>query len=214
MELKGKKINFIGDSITEGARVASAENFYPNLLKKSLGLAEARNYGKSGTKIARLPVITDDPFDKDFNLRAPDMDKDADVVVVFGGTNDFGHGTIPLGTMDDTDIHTFYGGMHNLCQYLIKEYTGKTIVFMTPIHRMEEKAFAWSEKSVDFVYFIRAIREVCEHYSIPVLDMYKESGMHGNMRFWCDEFMQDGLHPNDKGHAIMAHKLQKFLENL
>ena len=35
MELKGKKINFIGDSITEGARVASPENFYPNLIKKN-----------------------------------------------------------------------------------------------------------------------------------------------------------------------------------
>ena len=41
MELKGKKINFIGDSITEGARVENPENVYPAILKRTLGLAEA-----------------------------------------------------------------------------------------------------------------------------------------------------------------------------
>ena len=29
-----------------------------------------------------------------------------------------------------------------------------------------------------------------------------------------ETYMPDGLHPNDKGHAIMAHKLGKLLENL
>ena len=85
---------------------------------------------------------------------------------------------------------------------------------MTPIHRMEEKKFDGCENSSDLICFVKAIREVCEHYSIPVLDLYKESGMHGNMKVWCDRYMPDGLHPNDLGHEIMAHKLQKFLENL
>ena len=214
MELKGKKINFLGDSITEGVGTSGAAKVYHALLKEKVGLNVARNYGKSGTKIARLPKITDNPFDLDFNLRAPDMDKDADIVVVFGGTNDYGHAVIPLGSFDNEDIHTFYGGMHNLCKYLVTEYVGKTIVFMTPVHRMEEKKFDGCENSSDLICFVKAIREVCEHYSIPVLDLYKESGMHGNMRVWCDKYMPDGLHPNDLGHEIMAHKLQKFLENL
>lgn len=214
MELKGKKINFLGDSITEGVGTSSPNKVYHALLKERAGLAEARNYGKSGTKIARLLEVTADPFDQDFNLRAPEMDKDADVIVVFGGTNDYGHATIPMGEFDNYDITTFYGGVHNLCQYLVKEYVGKTIVFMTPLHRMEEKRFTWCDKSSDLICFVRAIREVCEHYSIPVLDLYKESGMNGNMQVWCDHYMPDGLHPNDLGHEIIAHKLQKFLENL
>ena len=97
MELKGKKINFLGDSITEGHGTSDWNTKpYHQVLKANVGLAEARNYGKGGTKIARLPVITDNPFDQDFNLRALDMDLDADAVVVFGGTNDYGHSTIPL----------------------------------------------------------------------------------------------------------------------
>lgn len=215
MILQGKKFNFLGDSITEGHGTSDwATKPYHQQLKANAGLAEARNYGIGGTKIARLQTVTDHPFDQDFNLRAPTMDKDADGVVVFGGTNDFGHRTIPLGTFEDRDMHTFYGGLHTLCLYLIKEYVGKTIVFMTPIHRLEENADPNNETSRPLICFIKAIREVCEYYSIPVLDLYKESGMHGNVWAWCEKYMPDGLHPNDLGHEIIASKLQKFLENL
>lgn len=220
MELKGKKINFLGDSITEGHGTSAPEKTFHGLLKQWAGLKEARNYGKGGTKIARLPVITDNPFDQDFNLRAPDMDSDADVVVVFGGTNDFGHGTIALGEISDRDIHTFYGALHQLCLYLIKTYRDKEIVFMTPIHRLNEmldynnrisQGITTAKPLSDFV---KAIREVCEFYSIPVLDLYKESGMYGQVWAWCEKYMPDGLHPSDYGHEIIARKLQKFLENL
>ena len=221
MELKGKKINFLGDSITEGHGTSDwSTKPYHQLLKQSCGLAEARNYGIGGTKIARLPVVTDHPFDQDFNLRAPMMDKDADAVVVFGGTNDFGHGTIPLGKIGDRDVHTFYGGLHTLCKYLIENYTDKPIVFMTPLHRLNEdldhknRIEAGNNNATPLIEFVKAIREVCEFYSIPVLDMYKEGGMYARLWCWCEKYMPDGLHPSDAGHEIIAHKLQKFLENL
>lgn len=221
MELKGKKINFLGDSITEGHGTSDwGTKPYHQLLKINCGLAEARNYGLGGTKIARLPVVTDHQFDQDFNLRAPSMDLDADAIVVFGGTNDFGHGTIPLGTMDDRDVHTFYGGLHTLCLYLIKTYISKPIIFMTPLHRLNEvldhnnRINEGNKDARPLIDFVNAIREVCEFYSIPVLDLYKESGMYGQVWAWCEGYMPDGLHPNDAGHEIIAHKLQKFLENL
>ena len=215
MELLGKKINFLGDSITEGHGTSDWQTKpYHQLLKANVGLKEARNYGKGGTKIARLPVITDNPFDQDFNLRAEKMNhEDADAVVVFGGTNDYGHATIPLGAFEDRDVHTFYGGMHTLCLYLIKNYVGKPIIFMTPLHRLHEGKFE-NEISNPLQLFVNAIREVCEFYSIPVLDLYKEGGMPGNIWAWCERYMPDGLHPNDAGHELIAHKLQKFLENL
>lgn len=220
MELKGKKINFIGDSITEGARVESPENFYPNLLKKSLGLAEARNYGIGGSRIARIHKLEGLPSDEDFVARAERMDPDFDVVVVFGGTNDFGHGNVPLGQMGDTDVYTFYGALRTLCLYLIKNYPTKQIVFMTPLHRLNEE-LDYNKRLEDgnpnarpLVDFVNAIREVCELFSIPVLDMFRDSGMPARVWAWCEHYMPDGLHPNDNGQKIIAHKLQKFLENL
>ena len=53
MELKGKRINFLGDSITEGVGIASVEDAYWNLLKQNCSLLEARGYGIGGTRIAR-----------------------------------------------------------------------------------------------------------------------------------------------------------------
>lgn len=51
MELKNKKINFLGDSITEGVGTSCRENIYLNVLAREYGLAEARNYGISCTRL-------------------------------------------------------------------------------------------------------------------------------------------------------------------
>ena len=58
MELKGKVINFLGDSITEGHGTSDvATKPFHQLLKVNAGLKEARNYGKGGTKIASFSII-------------------------------------------------------------------------------------------------------------------------------------------------------------
>ena len=219
MELKGKKINFLGDSITQGVGTTDRENCFVSRLKRDLALSEARNYGISGTRIARQLVMSDSPFDEDFNMRASGMDGDADVVLVFGGTNDFGHGDCPLGEMNDRSVYTFYGALHTLILSLVRKYTDKQIVFLTPIHRINEAPSANTKKyegvsAHPLSDYVKAIREVCEYYSIPVLDLYKESGMACNVREYCDHFAPDGLHPNDAGHEILAHKIKMFLQNL
>ncbi len=43
MKLEGLKINFLGDSITEGVGVEDMSNIYWNRLKKECNLAEARS---------------------------------------------------------------------------------------------------------------------------------------------------------------------------
>ena len=99
MELEGKIINFLGDSITQGAGVDDPQNIYVARIGRMCGLKAANNYGISGTRIARQQKRTEDNprFDLDFCQRALEMDKNADINVVLGGTNDFGHGDAPLG---------------------------------------------------------------------------------------------------------------------
>ena len=93
MELNRLKIAFLGDSITYGVGVENGDNIFVNRLKKDEKLKETYNYGVSGTRIARNHNVS--PFtewDYCFLDRVDEMNCNPDVVVVFGGTNDFGHG--------------------------------------------------------------------------------------------------------------------------
>lgn len=56
------------------------------------------------------------------------MSDDADMVIVFGGTNDFGT-EIPLGTMSDCIQSTFYGALHVLLTSLINKYIASRIYY-------------------------------------------------------------------------------------
>ena len=61
-------------------------------------------------------------WDRDFVGRVDEMKENADVVVVFGGTNDFGHGDAEIGDFNSRSEYTFYGGMHSLCMKLLNKY--------------------------------------------------------------------------------------------
>ena len=214
MELKNKKFVFLGDSITEGVNTVP----FHQQLKEMAGLSEAVNCGIGGTRIARQVEMNDSPYDNDFNMRVEALDSDADGIVVMGGPNDYGHGQAPLGKFEDRDVYTFYGAMHVLCQSLIKKYVDKQIVFMTPLHRHNEYGQGtWKPEGVlqsPLCDYAQAVREVCEYYSIPVLDMFACGELRGNDWDWCRVYMPDGLHPNTDGHTIIAKKLHKFLQNL
>jgi len=145
------------------------------------------------------------------------MDDDADVVVVFGGTNDYGHGDAPLGCFDDRTPDTFYGACHYLFSGLIKKYLGKPIVIMTPLHRCNERNIPDIKMPGDYGdlrTYINIIREVAEYYSLPVLDLFATSGLQPEIKEIKEKYIPDGLHHNDDGNVIIAHKLRLFLESL
>ena len=214
MELKGLKINFLGDSITMGVGASCNENIFHRVLRDKVGLADARNYGISGTRFALQHNRTQATHDNNaFTERFDKMLDDADAVVVFGGTNDYGHGDAPLGEPSDRTPETFYGACHYLFSGLIKKYIGKPIVIMTPLHRTDEcKGTDTPDQSLKT--YVDIIREVAEIYSLPVLDLFKESGMQPLVPEVQKMYFIDHVHPNDNGHALIAHKLQMFLERL
>ena len=218
MDIKGKKINFLGDSITEGHGCADPENCFVSRIARDDG-AICRNYGIGGTRIARQKRPSEKPkHDLDFVGRFDQMDADADIVVVFGGTNDFGHGDAPIGTMSDRTPDTFYGALHQLYTGLITKYPAARIIVLTPLHRLkEDDPRGDGIKPVPsgvLLDYVRIIRQVAEYYALPVLDLYATSGLQPNVPVIREKYVPDGLHPNDEGHRILAEQIAAFLMTL
>ncbi|MBR5152977.1 MAG: SGNH/GDSL hydrolase family protein [Clostridia bacterium] len=222
MKLDGLKINFLGDSITEGCGTSGNDAIYHAVLKREANLKEARNYGIGGTRFAIQKGTPERPKDdyvdvNSFCERFDQMDDDADVIVVFGGTNDYGHGDASIGGFLDNTPDTFYGACHCLFSGLIKKYMGKPIIVMTPLHRLRETINTGDAKTTGYgtlKEYVDIIREMAEYYSLPVLDLFATSGLQPAIKEIQEAYMPDGLHPNDAGHVIIAQKLKTFLEAL
>ena len=209
------KINFLGDSITEGHGVSPEESFVGIIASKTG--AVCRNYGISGTRIAKqyTPSV-DASWDMDFCSRIDHMDADADVIVVFGGTNDYGHGDAVMGTMTDRTPDTFFGALHTLYTSLLNKYPNSVIIVVTPLHRQNE-GVGISRNGLHILpyplkHYVLAIREVAEYYSLPVLDLYAKSGLQPNVGIINQCYFLDGLHPNPSGHRVLALQLLEFIK--
>ena len=218
MELRNKRILFLGDSITAGHGTTGKEKWFTSLLEKRYGM-ECVNYGIGGTRIARQEKPSENPeHDKDFPGRVDKMVREADVVCVFGGTNDFGHGDAPLGKMSDRTVFTFYGALHVLYSSLIERYPAALIFVITPLHRLgEDNPRGSSCKKNDVATlreYVEIIRQVAEYYSLPVLDLYAMSGLQPAVKAICEKYIPDGLHPNDEGHRVIAERIGGFLSSI
>ena len=212
MNLKGLKINFLGDSITEGHGCSSEATRFTDKIAAEQG-AITRCYGIGGTRLARQTKPSEWPrHDLDFPSRVAEMDPDADLVVVFGGTNDFGHGDAPFGDFSDRTAETFCGALHELYVSLLEKFPEATIMVMTPLHRATEAIPNMHGKVLKD--YVDMIRRAAEYYSLPVLDLYATYGVQPAVPVMKEKYMPDGLHPNDAGHVILTNKIVKFIETL
>ena len=208
MDLNGLTVNFLGDSITEGYGVIEPGNVYHQIIKEKYNLKQVYNYGISGTRIARQTVPSADCPRNDlyFELRSEIMQPSADVIVVFGGTNDYAHGDAAFGTQDSEDVYTFCGAVNSLINKLRRDFPKAKIIFMTPLHRTFETNLSDPDSKI-LEDYAKAISEICNKRNIDVIDLFKINPLDPEDK----ELVPDGLHPNDKGHSIMADVIGKEL---
>ena len=204
----GKKIAYLGDSLTEFHKYVDKYT--------SLTSSTALNYGIGGTCIGSINTgITNS-----FVARYTEMDNTADMVIVFGGTNDFTN-PVPFGTFSDRIVNSFYGALHLLCVVLLTKYPRKPIVFMTPLHRAGTtpeynqttkvaNTNSWTGKTLK--EYVNAIKDVCQYYSIPVLDSYSESGI--DVEVNTSYYFTDGLHQTTAGGNKLASYMYPRLEKI
>ena len=208
------KINFLGDSITAGVWLASPDEKYTVLLCKKLGATE-NNYGISGARIARQKKFSEDEsLNRDFLSRLDDLDKTADFTFVFGGTNDYGHGDAPLGNAGDKTPYSFYGAMNIMTEYLIGIFGKDRLCYILPLPRFDEENRRGEhsrkvEAANTLEEYREAIRNVAGENGVDVLDLTDLFPVPKAQK--ADEFTVDGLHPNAKGHEMIAERLYGYL---
>ncbi len=200
------KINALGDSITYGDKLADSMSGYAPLVSAMLGAEKFNNYGLNGSAVGGLGHVDT------FLSRYPMMDRDANLILVFGGTNDYEFtymaGT-PLGQLGDFRGDTFYGALNYLMCGLKQMYPNSEIVFMTPLKRVYHNRPNLSGHILS--QYADAILETAPAYGIKVIDLFHapELDFISNSK----TYLVDGLHPNVRGHSAVAtyvyHELTK-----
>ena len=171
MELKGKKVNFLGDSITQGVGVSAPDKKYVEVFAKKYGTALVRNYGISGTRIARQKQTSvRTTWDVDFRTRLPLMEKEADLVFIFGGTND-SWADCPL-------------GKEQLCGWTVKDLYTVLPAIGYLVHRAKT---VLKDTRVIFVIntelkdeITKAIINACRHFGVEYVKLENISKQEGH----------------------------------
>ncbi len=228
----GKRVAFLGDSITDARQIGTTNDVYWHMLEGILGI-RPYVYGISGHRMNQI-IGQGERLEREHG-------QDVDAIIVFIGTNDY-NGGIPLGewytySYEQTvaanrqtgrtevfrkhrelvyDDATFRGRANTTLRWLKTHYPDKQIIFLTPIHR------AYAMFSADNIQppesfanacglfiedYIRAVRELADVWAVPVIDLASISGLYPMLDEHAKYFRNadtDRLHPNTEGHWRMA----------
>lgn len=231
---QGKRVGYIGDSITDPRNGGGKIRKYWQFLQEWLGITPYV-YGVSGRQW--------NDVERQATLLKQEHGDEVDAILVFMGTNDFNHG-VPVGewfaetteqvyaaqgkpkqletrrkrepVMDDA---TFRGRINKGMASLKRLFPDKQIVLLTPLHRSSAQ---FSDKNVqpaecyqnwcgEYIdAYIQAVKEAGNLWGVPVIDLNAVSGLNPMVKEQAVYFtdpVKDLLHPSTKGQERMAHTL-------
>ncbi len=217
-------VNCLGDSITTYAPSPDGGKNFHDWWASDYYVKNIDS-GISGTTVLPRSGRTDS-----FIERYQNMSANSDLIIVKGGTNDWGS-AFAVGSLNDRTLNTYVGGIRLLMEGLIEKYPDKQIVFLTPIKRCEggQTPASKNGKGATLNDYANAVIELGKIYNIPVIDLYtpeeldftskvvSPAGKDANGK-WHDavcesDLLPDGLHPSGKGHKIIAsYVLDKLVE--
>ncbi len=230
----GKKVVYLGDSITDPAQVErNGHKVYWNYLQEMYGI-EPHVYAISGYQWKHIYPMA--------QKMRNEMGDSPDAILILLGTNDFNSG-VPLGEWfsvaeEDVDrrgvtirqprrsfvknMGTFRGRINTVMEYLKQNFPDQQIVIMTPLHRGYAN-FGGSNVQPSECFpnvlglyledYVKVLREAADIWGVPVIDLYRDSGLHpadpAYAKYFRDggENGKDNLHPNGLGHLRMARTI-------
>jgi len=223
--------NFLlyGDSISKGViydenkeKYVLSDKGYGNLLQDKLNgvIQNAARFGNTLMKAAGR-------LQNDVLRKKPDI-----VVIEFGGNDcDFNWEEVANDPKGDHQPNTDYDVFKSLLKGVIEslQKTGIVPVLLTLPPLDAERYFKWisknsaivSEKILEWLGSVSKIYWWQERYNAAILNIARETKTR-----WIDirsafltspdftEFLcKDGIHPNEKGHKVIANKIYEYVEN-
>ena len=234
---QGKRVGYIGDSITDPNCLTDVRKYW-DFLQEWLDIT-SYVYGISGREWNDVP--------RQAEQLHQEHGQEVDAILVFMGTNDYNSG-LPIGewfTENDEKVwaatgkpkqevvrkrrqpvlsnDTFKGRINQGILRMKQLYPDKQIILLTPIHRAYA-TFGNSNVQPDESYqnscgeyldaYIEAIKEAGSLWSVPVIDLHAVSGLNPMIEEQIKYFKDtktDRLHPNTEGQERMARTLMHQL---
>ncbi|ROB74508.1 SGNH/GDSL hydrolase family protein, partial [Klebsiella pneumoniae subsp. pneumoniae] len=200
---QGKKRIDLGDSITNTGNFIAPLNTYT-------GMMALANYGVPGQGVRTMADSLNET-----------TIASADFISILGGTNDYG-GNRRLGTIadaradyDDTTVKSFYYDVFYVLDKIYSLKPNVRVMFSTPLKRgaFENQPVYPAANSAGFTLpqYVQAIKEVCSLFSVPVCDLFNESGIN---LLNIATYTGDNLHPNADGGKLMARRMASVINGL
>ena len=200
--LKGKKIVFLGDSITAGnggtLTLDGSGLDYTNFIAKYTD-ASIVNLGIGGA-----------PFegsDNDDALvhRYTDIPKDADIIVLFAGINDLFAGSEKFGSLSKLEEGTYCGDIHETFQQISKRHPDADVhVIITYPNKMEEYQQFINENWQDYA---DVQIKLAKRFGFHIINLYEEGFMDSGDNKIRNAFFKDDIHPDDLGSEILGRHI-------
>lgn len=234
---QGKRVAYLGDSITDPNHKAAGKKYWA-YLQEWLGITPFV-YAVSGRQWNDIPRQAEQLCNEHGN--------DFDAIIIFIGTNDFNAG-VPVGTWfteteEDLNVDIYdskvtekrkkltpimtdstYCGRINIAISTVKKmFPCKQVVVMTPIRRsiyVNKKGHCqqsdnYCNKTGEYLSaYVEASKECGNIWAVPVIDLNALCGLNPLMDEYRQYFKDGGkdlLHPNDKGHERMARTIMQQL---
>lgn len=188
--LKGKSLYVIGDSLTQysdwGNALCAAEGmtwYNWGFAGTTMAAPETPNYESGHTGVERVRRL---PHDDDYVMENM-------IILIWLGINDTNLGS----GVDETDIHTLYGGLNDVLSYLTTTFP-KTPFGIMGLHRNSNKTVTTTNE---------IMKQICAKYSVPFFDTEAEGRI-------IPAYLSDGLHLGANATANIRRRIRQWIKTL
>lgn len=218
-KLSGKKVSFIGDSITSWGTASTEynsgtgyefEDTWMGRFLRLTGAVKGKMDGQPGTTIQAI-MHSGSPYNTTIS-RVENIPADSDYVIIFMGANDqrsegdkeYKLGTIkPKGSLGEfnktnENFFSFTGAYQLFLEQLLLRYKSSKVILMTPLKSF--KPGSTIDRNANSDAYAERVIELAKLYGVQ----YVDTRVLGINNYNHELFYMDGLHPNKAGHSLIA----------